>query len=86
MFKTVKITNILNFTGLQCAGFPLVQTKIVDFFRIQRSSQSSEKPSQGSQGKRVFQNLNGYSFSHIIFQLVMHAYLISILIFLIKYR
>ncbi|KAM7467658.1 hypothetical protein LguiB_015220 [Lonicera macranthoides] len=33
-------------------SFPLVQTKIVDFFRIQRSSQSSEKLSQGSQDSR----------------------------------
>lgn len=69
--KPFKFAYILNFMGLQCAGFPLVQTKIVDFFRIQRSSQSSEKLYQGSQGKRGFQNFNGYLFSHINFQLVM---------------
>ncbi|XP_024991534.1 histone-lysine N-methyltransferase ATXR6 [Cynara cardunculus var. scolymus] len=34
------------------ARFPLVQTKIVDFFRIQRTSQSSEKVCQDARKKR----------------------------------
>ncbi|PON72020.1 Methyltransferase [Parasponia andersonii] len=33
-------------------SFPLVQTKIVDFFRIQRSPESTQKPSQDTRKKR----------------------------------
>ncbi|KAG5233683.1 PHD finger family protein [Salix suchowensis] len=33
-------------------SFPLVQTKIIDFFRIQRSTESIQKPSQDIQKKR----------------------------------
>ncbi|OMO87912.1 hypothetical protein CCACVL1_08675 [Corchorus capsularis] len=37
---------------LKLKSFPLVQTKIVDFFRIQRSSESTEKLSQINSKKR----------------------------------
>lgn len=48
LFATTTWERIIILNLVIClADFPLTQTKIVDFFRIQRSSQSTEKPSPG---------------------------------------
>ncbi|EPS73683.1 hypothetical protein M569_01070, partial [Genlisea aurea] len=44
-------------------NFPLVQTKIVDFFRIQRSSHSSSSPTVSPESKRRRKRATGIVFS-----------------------
>ena len=49
VMRVVFCLKLLNWIFFWWTAFPLVQTKIIDFFRIKRSTESTQKLSQGKQ-------------------------------------